>query len=110
MTVGFYPDTEQPGEIFITIAKEGTFTSAALDMIARQASYLLQRGVPAGLIIDGWRDHIIDPMGPIVFQGKQHKENGSLFDVLATVFTDACDHYGDCNPQTDHLKRVVPLI
>ena len=33
LTVGFYPDTEQPGEVFICIAKEGTFVSAVLDQL-----------------------------------------------------------------------------
>lgn len=109
VTVGFYPDTDQPGEIFITIAKEGTFTSAAIDMIARQTSFLLQRGVPAQVIIDGWRHHVIDPMGPVTPAEQGAKlYNGSLFDVIAESFVACCRHYGDCDTNLDHLCRKVP--
>ena len=104
LTVGFYPDTEQPGEVFICIAKEGTFVSAVLDQLARQVSFLLQRGCPAKLIMDGWRNHIIDPMGPV--EGKD--SDGSLFDVLAESFLTCCQNYGDCEPDKDHMRRLVP--
>jgi len=107
LTVGFYPDTEQPGEIFIIIAKEGTFISATLDMLARQCSFLLQRGVPAGLIIEGWRHHVIDPVGPVQEFNTNRVYNGSLFDTLAEAFTRACAHYGDCDPDKDHLRRSI---
>jgi len=48
--VGMYPDTKQPGEIFITMAKQGSTISGLMDAFATSISIALQYGVPlAGL-------------------------------------------------------------
>ena len=44
--VGLYPDTGLPGEIFITMAKQGSTISGLMDAIATSVSIALQYGVP----------------------------------------------------------------
>lgn len=44
--VGLYPDTQLPGEIFITMAKQGSTVSGMMDAFATAISLALQYGVP----------------------------------------------------------------
>jgi ribonucleoside-diphosphate reductase alpha chain len=44
--VGLYPDTRMPGEIFITMAKQGSTISGLMDAFATAISIALQYGVP----------------------------------------------------------------
>ncbi|MCY4159288.1 MAG: intein-containing adenosylcobalamin-dependent ribonucleoside-diphosphate reductase, partial [Bacteroidetes bacterium] len=44
--VGLYPETKLPGEIFITMAKEGSTISGLMDAFATSISIALQYGVP----------------------------------------------------------------
>lgn len=45
VTVGLYPDG-RPGEVFLTVAKEGSTVGGLLDTIGILASLALQHGVP----------------------------------------------------------------
>ncbi len=44
--IGLYPDTGMPGEIFITMAKQGSTISGLMDAFATAISIALQYGVP----------------------------------------------------------------
>ena len=44
--IGLYPNTRLPGEIFITMAKEGSTISGLMDAFATSVSIALQYGVP----------------------------------------------------------------
>lgn len=44
--IGLYPDTQMPGEIFITMAKQGSTVSGLMDAFATAISLALQYGVP----------------------------------------------------------------
>jgi len=44
--IGLYPETKLPGEIFITMAKEGSTISGLMDAFATSISIALQYGVP----------------------------------------------------------------
>lgn len=44
--IGLYPDTSMPGEIFITMAKQGSSISGLMDAFATAISISLQYGVP----------------------------------------------------------------
>ncbi len=46
LTIGLYPDTKQPGEIFITMAKQGSTLAGMMDAFATSISIALQYGVP----------------------------------------------------------------
>jgi ribonucleoside-diphosphate reductase alpha chain len=44
--VGLYPETQRPGEIFITMAKQGSTLAGMMDAFATSISIALQYGVP----------------------------------------------------------------
>jgi ribonucleoside-diphosphate reductase alpha chain len=46
LTIGLYPESEQPGEIFITMAKQGSTLAGMMDAFATSVSIALQYGVP----------------------------------------------------------------
>ncbi len=45
ITVGLYPDTSKPGEVFVVVGKEGSTVRGMTDMFALQLSLLIQYGV-----------------------------------------------------------------
>jgi ribonucleoside-diphosphate reductase alpha chain len=63
LTVGFYPDTKQPGETFITTAKEGSTISGLFDTIATLVSMCLQSGVPLKALVKKFKDVRFEPAG-----------------------------------------------
>lgn len=62
-TVGMYPDTNRPGEIFIMVAKEGSFLSGVLDAFATSISLNLQHGVPLQVLINKFKGLNFEPRG-----------------------------------------------
>jgi ribonucleoside-diphosphate reductase alpha chain len=62
MVVGVYPDG-QPGEIFITMAKEGSTVSGLMDSFATAISVALQHGVPLKLLCDKFKHTRFEPSG-----------------------------------------------
>src|ERR1700723_2537138 len=62
ITVGLYPDGE-PGELFITMAKEGSTVSGLMDSFALAASIALQHGVPLKLFCEKFAHTRFEPSG-----------------------------------------------
>ncbi len=62
ITVGLYPDG-QPGEIFITMAKEGSTLSGVMDSFACAISIALQYGVPLKIYVDKLSHVRFEPSG-----------------------------------------------
>jgi ribonucleoside-diphosphate reductase alpha chain len=62
ITVGLYPN-DQPGEIFITMAKEGSTVSGLMDAFATAASIALQHGVPLKLLCEKFEHLRFEPSG-----------------------------------------------
>jgi len=62
ITVGHYPDG-QPGEIFITMAKEGSTLSGVMDSFALAISVALQHGVPLKIFVDKFSHVRFEPSG-----------------------------------------------
>jgi len=62
ITVGLYPNGE-PGELFITMAKEGSTVSGLMDSFALTASIALQHGVPLKLLCEKFAHTRFDPQG-----------------------------------------------
>ena len=58
-TLGFYPDTGLPAEIFATLSKTGSEERAFLDAMARAVSLGLQHGVP----LHSWVEMFVDTQG-----------------------------------------------
>ena len=62
ITVGMYEDG-QPGEVFITMAKEGSTLSGLLDAFATAISLALQYGVPLQVLCDKFTATRFEPAG-----------------------------------------------
>src|SRR5579871_1879279 len=62
ITVGLYPDGE-PGELFITMAKEGSTVSGLMDSFALAVSIALQHGVPLKLYCEKFAHTRFEPQG-----------------------------------------------
>jgi ribonucleoside-diphosphate reductase alpha chain len=63
MTVGMYPDTKTPGEVFLLAAKEGSTISGLLDTIATLVSMCLQSGMPLKTLVRKFKDTSFAPAG-----------------------------------------------
>jgi ribonucleoside-diphosphate reductase alpha chain len=62
ITVGLFEDNT-PGEIFITMAKEGSTISGLMDSFATAISYALQYGVPLKFFVDKFAHVRFEPSG-----------------------------------------------
>ena len=62
ITVGLYPNG-QPGELFITMAKEGSTVSGLMDSFALAVSIALQHGVPIKLLCEKFKHTRFEPSG-----------------------------------------------
>lgn len=62
LTVGLYPDGK-PGEIFLTMAKEGSVVSGLMDAFATAISLTLQYGVPLEVLVNKFSHTRFEPAG-----------------------------------------------
>jgi ribonucleoside-diphosphate reductase alpha chain len=62
ITVGMYEDGT-PGEVFISMAKEGSTISGLMDSFATSISYALQYGVPLKFFVDKFSHVRFEPSG-----------------------------------------------
>jgi ribonucleoside-diphosphate reductase alpha chain len=63
LTVGLYDQDGQPGELFITMAKEGSTVGGLMDVIGTCTSMALQYGVPLITLVDKFRHARFEPAG-----------------------------------------------
>ena len=61
--VGLYPDTRMPGEIFITMAKQGSTIAGLMDAFATAISIALQYGVPLEDLCNKFSHTRFEPSG-----------------------------------------------
>ncbi|HZQ91636.1 MAG TPA: vitamin B12-dependent ribonucleotide reductase [Terriglobales bacterium] len=80
ITVGLYKDGS-PGEIFITMAKEGSTVSGLMDSFALAISMALQHGVPLKLLCDKFAHTRFEPSG-----WTQNPEIGYAKSVMDYIF------------------------
>jgi ribonucleoside-diphosphate reductase alpha chain len=62
VNVGMY-ENGQPGELFITMAKEGSTISGLMDTVATMTSMLLQYGVPISVLVNKFSHTRFEPSG-----------------------------------------------
>ena len=62
LIVGLYPDGT-PGEIFVTIAKDGSVISGLMDAFATTVSLALQYGVPLKVLVNQFAHRRFEPSG-----------------------------------------------
>lgn len=61
--IGLYPDTRMPGEIFITMAKQGSTIAGLMDAFATAISIALQYGVPIEDLVSKFSHMRFEPSG-----------------------------------------------
>ncbi|HEY3302224.1 MAG TPA: vitamin B12-dependent ribonucleotide reductase [Candidatus Binatia bacterium] len=103
ITVGMYEDG-QPGEIFITMSKEGSTISGLMDSFATAISMALQYGVPLRVLVDKFSHMRFEPSGftknPNIPIAKSIMDY--IFRWLATKFLD-----GDAQQEVGVVKESV---
>ena len=115
ITAGMYEDG-QPGEIFITMSKEGSTISGLMDSFATAISMALQYGVPLRVLVDKFSHMRFEPSGftknPDIPMAKSIMDY--IFRWLATKFLDgeAQREVGIINREEEEpsSKKVVPLV
>lgn len=94
VTVGLYDDG-RPGELFITMAKEGSTISGLVDAFATAASLALQYGVPLPVLVEKFSHMRFEPSGftgnPALPQAKSLCDY--LFRWLALKFVGCNDEH-----------------
>ena len=79
LTVGLFEDG-QPGEIFITISKEGSTLSGVMDCFATTVSLSLQYGVPLKVLVNKFSHVRFEPSG--VTNNKDIRFAKSIIDYI----------------------------
>jgi ribonucleoside-diphosphate reductase alpha chain len=80
LTVGLYKDGS-PGELFITMAKEGSTVSGLMDSFACAISLALQHGVPLRLLVNKFAHTRFEPSG-----WTQNPEIGYANSIMDYIF------------------------
>jgi ribonucleoside-diphosphate reductase alpha chain len=78
--VGLYPDTKEPGEVFITVSKEGSTLAGVMDSFATSISLALQYGVPLEDLVEKFKNQRFEPSG---FTGDDIQSATSIVDYVA---------------------------
>ncbi|MEX0805389.1 MAG: vitamin B12-dependent ribonucleotide reductase [Candidatus Binatia bacterium] len=101
ITAGMYEDG-QPGEIFITMSKEGSTISGLMDSFATAISLAFQYGVPLRVLVDKFSHMRFEPSGftknPDIPMAKSIMDY--IFRWLATKFLD-----GDAQQEIGVVKQ-----
>ena len=114
ITAGMYEDG-QPGEIFVTMSKEGSTISGLMDSFATAVSMALQYGVPLKVLVDKFSHSRFEPSGftknPNIPMAKSIMDY--IFRWLALKFLDGQvqREVGINKPEEEEAagKKVVPL-
>jgi len=114
ITAGMYEDG-QPGEIFVTMSKEGSTISGLMDSFATAVSMALQYGVPLKVLVDKFSHSRFEPSGftknPNIPMAKSIMDY--IFRWLALKFLDGQvqREVGIIKPEEEEAagKKVVPL-
>ena len=80
LCVGLYPDG-RPGEVFITMAKEGSTVGGIMDSFGTALSIALQYGVPLEVMVNKFSHTRFEPMGPTT--NKDIRMAKSVVDYIA---------------------------
>ena len=81
VTVGLFPDG-RPGEIFVTISKEGTVISGLMNVFTTAVSIALQYGVPLEVLCEKFEHTRFDPSGLTAHSDSRLRFAKSITDYL----------------------------
>ncbi|MBI5137246.1 MAG: vitamin B12-dependent ribonucleotide reductase [Nitrospirae bacterium] len=108
ITVGMYEDG-QPGEIFITMAKQGSTISGLMDSVATGTSIALQYGVPLATLVKKFSHTRFEPAGftnnPEVPIAKSVIDY--IFRWLGAKFLGKTEDEAEAAPETAALARTA---
>jgi ribonucleoside-diphosphate reductase alpha chain len=104
LTVGMFEDGT-PGELFVTMAKEGSTISGLMDAFATQTSYALQFGVPVKFMVDKFSHMRFEPSG-----FTKNKEIPIAKSIVDYIFRWMASHFLDIAAQDEAgvVRREVP--
>ncbi len=106
--VGLYPDAGMPGEIFITMAKQGSTMAGLLDAFATAISIALQYGVPLEDLCNKFSHTRFEPSG--FTNNKQIPIAKSIMDYifryLALKFLGQKNEPASINPEAEVTSEV----
>jgi ribonucleoside-diphosphate reductase alpha chain len=105
LTVGLFEDG-QPGELFVTMAKEGSTISGLMDAFATQTSYALQFGVPVKFMVDKFSHMRFEPSG-----FTKNKEIPIAKSIVDYIFRWMASHFLGVEDQDEAgvVRRDVPV-
>ncbi len=106
---GMYADG-QPGELFITMAKEGSVISGLMDTIATLTSIALQYGVPMNVLVDKFSHTRFEPSGyttnPEIRYAKSLMDY--IFQWLGMKFPEEAGAEGEGTPKASAALEASP--
>jgi ribonucleoside-diphosphate reductase alpha chain len=100
--IGFFPDTMEPGELFVTLGKEGATLGAMADWGATMMSIALQCGADIATLLDKMKGHQFPPAD---------ETHSSLIDAIAQDIEEMLDEvaagrYWRLKKETDDESRM----
>ncbi|HEX9098727.1 MAG TPA: vitamin B12-dependent ribonucleotide reductase [Candidatus Dormibacteraeota bacterium] len=106
LTVGMFEDG-QPGELFVTMAKEGSTISGLMDAFATQTSYALQFGVPLKFMVDKFSHMRFEPSG-----FTKNKEIPIAKSIVDYIFRWMASHFMSVEDQDEAgvVRRDAPPV
>jgi ribonucleoside-diphosphate reductase alpha chain len=106
LTVGLYEDGT-PGELFVTMAKEGSTISGLMDAFATQTSYALQFGVPLKFMVDKFSHMRFEPSG-----FTKNKEIPIAKSIVDYIFRWMASHFLPVDEQDEVgiIRREEPVV
>jgi ribonucleoside-diphosphate reductase alpha chain len=106
LTVGLFEDG-QPGELFVTMAKEGSTISGLMDAFATQTSYSLQFGVPLKFMVDKFSHMRFEPSG-----FTKNKEIPIAKSIVDYIFRWMASHFLPVEDQDEAgvIRRDAPIV
>jgi ribonucleoside-diphosphate reductase alpha chain len=106
LTVGLFEDGT-PGELFVTMAKEGSTISGLMDAFATQTSYALQFGVPVKFMVDKFSHMRFEPSG-----FTKNKEIPIAKSIVDYIFRWMASHFLGIEEQDEAgvVRREAPTV
>src|SRR6266853_626701 len=106
LTVGLFDDGT-PGELFVTMAKEGSTISGLMDAFATQTSYALQFGVPVKFMVDKFSHMRFEPSG-----FTKNKEIPIAKSIVDYIFRWMASHFLPLEAQDEAgvIRRESPVV
>ena len=85
LTVGLY-ENKKPGELFITMSKEGSTVGGLMDVVGTSTSMNLQYGVPLETLVKKFKNQKFEPFG-YISEGHENLVQGEAKSLIDYIFS-----------------------